>query len=230
MFGVLRFAATATLAEVVRGIHRTPAHRIALVFPLGAHVRMAEVGRMGVVDLLCQEQRKEATIVGGDAHLRACAVACGLRAAMTVEDWRAMRTSRSAWISWRKRQPSPLVQLTLLPSATAHATVMSTENRDVADDENDPRDDLPAYIRELLALQGREPPAEPPSPRLHTLTAPRQTTIAYDLDRDDDLRELWESDEERLTETIRSSSGLSRALLARQWRMAQATASDGPSN
>lgn len=238
MFGVLRFAATATLADVVRGIHRTPAQRIALVFPLGAHVSLAEIGRMGVVDLLCQEQRKEATIVGGDAELRACAVACGLRAAVTVEDWRAMRIPRSTWISWRKAQPTISVKMmvlpnvtALLPSDTAQGTSLAPHSgelaEDDAEDDADPCDDLPERIRELLTLQGREPSAESPQRRPHMLTAPRRTTIAYDLDRDDDLRDLWESDEERLTQTIRSSSGLSRTILESQWHMTQVTVPSG---
>lgn len=225
MFDVLRFPATATLTDVVRGIQRTPAHRIALVFPLGIRVSVAEVGRMGVVDLLCQEQRKEATIVGGDAQLRACAVACGLPAAMTVADWRAMRPQRTDVLARRpKARPPATVRLTLLPPLATDVASLSGENADFTDDTVDPVDELPSYIRELLALHGHELPA---TSARHLYAAPRHPTIATTLDHDDDLRERWECDEQLLTETIRRSSGLSSRLLAAKWRSTQMAPSDG---
>lgn len=212
MFGVLRFSATASLAQVVRAIQRTPTRRIALVFPLGAGVAVAEIGRMGVVELLCREQRKEATIVGGDAELRASAIACGLRAAMTVEDWRAMHTARNTWLSWRKTRPSAPTQLTLLPSSSG------VRGDDEGGYDPDEGDEVPDYIRELLALHGHEFASPIPIRPHHDVSAaPRMNVIAYDLDRDDDLRELCERDEEQLTETIRRSSGLDMATLAAGW-------------
>lgn len=214
MFGVLRFSATAPLSEVVRAIQRTPAHCIALVFPLGEHVHVAEIGRMGVIDLLCREQRKEGTIIGGDAQLRASAIACGLRAAMTVEDWRAMGAARYTWLTRRKTRPSGPVQLTLLPAPPADDRCDAGE----AHAYHDEPDEIPEFIRELLALHGHDPlPSAQVSPYHDVPATPQKSIIAYDLDRDDGLRALWESDEERLTEAIRRSSGLDTAALAAGW-------------
>lgn len=233
MFRVFRFSAAATLAEVARTIHRTPARRIALVFPLGARSRLADLGRMHVVDALCRELYKEATIVGGDELLRAYAVASGLRAAMTVEDWRQMRAPHISWQSRRATARRSTPRLTLLPAASA-STATGRDDGSSADGDFDSSDGetvLPDFVRELLILHGRDGAgADPISLRRAFADAPTvvprpsamqgamqgtmPSTIAYDLDRDDALRAKWEDDEDRLTRAIRSSSGVGVAWLA----------------
>lgn len=227
MFRVLRFTAKATLADVARSICRTPARRIALVFPLGDRTRFADAGRMDALATLCREHAKEATIVGGDELLRACAVACGLRAAVTIEDW---REAQPAW-SLRRRKanhPAP-ARLSVIerPQVSEAREAEGAEETDEAlDDEVEI--DPPAYVQELLALYRQPddgasgepmgvPRRQPIQLRRPFVVALRAGTLAYDLDADDRVRALSEDDEERLTTTIRRTSGLDADLFARSW-------------
>jgi len=231
MFRVLRFSAQTTLAEVVRAIRRAPALRIALVFPPGVRSRFADTGRMETLVTVCRESHKEATIVGGDELLRACAVACGLRAAVTLDDWREThprRTPRRAQARGSasrvaKATTRKLPELVVVPAQAIQA--IHEQDGDEASDWLDL--DPPDHIQELLALHGR---MLGPLETLETLAgreaialrrpvavAPRMATVAYDLDPDDLPRSLAEDDEERVTATIRQTSGLDGARLAQGW-------------
>jgi hypothetical protein len=227
MFRVLRFQVHTSLADVVRAVRRTPAQRIALVFPLGLHTPLANLVRMEALADVCREHRKEATVVGGDDRLRAFAVACGLSAAVILDDWREARPARTS--KWAKGSAPVQPQLVLLPLPGAGIAA-----EEPADDEDDSFDvDPPAYLRELLALHGRgldaddasdsEDSADSPEDgevirvRRPFAVAPRMTTLAYDVDSGALLRSLSEDDEERLTATIRKTSGLKSALVSGGW-------------
>jgi hypothetical protein len=234
MFRVLRFSAQTTLAEVTRAVHRAPARRIALVFPPGVRSRFADTGRMEAIAAACREGDKEATIVGGNELLRACAAACGLRAAVTLDDWREA-DGRAALPARTPRRPkaTSLAQpyLALLPSPASHATHENERAEESGWLDIDP----PEYVQELLALHGRALDApnrgEPIAARRPLRGAPRPSALAYDLDSDDLPRALAEHDEERLTATIRKTSGLDVARLSMGWLApAGAAASDGETN
>jgi hypothetical protein len=240
MFRVLRFTPKATLAEVARSICRTPARRIALVFPLGDRTRFANKGWMDALAALCREHHKDATIVGGDELLRASAVAGGLRAAVTLDDWREAQPERSSRRA-RARLDVP-VRLAVIERPENGRTA---DNREELDDPFDV--DPPAYVRELLALYGsagddmgttpaRETGYEPIRLRRPFVVAERATSTtrhaydhAYDLDSAERLRAISEDDEERLTATIRRTSGLDAELFAKSWPGSlEAAAPDGP--
>jgi hypothetical protein len=241
MFRVLRFQVHTSLADVVRAVRRTPAQRIALVFPLGLRTPLANLVRMEALAEVCREHRKEATIVGGDDRLRAYAVACGLRAAVILDDWRDARPARSS--KWAKGSAPAQPQLVLLPPPGAELAA-----HEPADDDDEPFDDPPAYLRELLALHGRGVDADDTAASANSVdstedgdgaevirvrrpfaVAPRMTTLAYDIDSGALLRSLAEDDEERLTATIRKTSGLKSALVSGGWstREAEPAAAEG---
>lgn len=220
MFHVLRFSAQTTLAEVVRAIRRAPALRIALVFPPGVRSRFADTGRMETLVAVCRESHKEATVVGGDELLRACAVACGLRAAVTLDDWREtrpVRTARGAKARGTKATARKLPELVVVPAQAVQAVLEHD-----GDEDGDWLDlDPPDHVQELLALHGRMLDTlagrEAIALRRPMAVAPRMATVAYDLDPDDLPRSLAEDDEERLTATIRRTSGLDEEALAACW-------------
>lgn len=224
MFRVLRFHETTTLADVSRAIQRTLARRIALVFPSGMRARWADAGWMEAIATLCTEAGKAATIVGGDELLRAWAVASGLPAAVSVEDWRAMRAGAEQ--SWRisRRRALP-VRLTLVPSQPV-ADTHDDDDADLLTYEAEP----PEFVRELLSLHGRDVAqgsvaiGTPGQPRRPFVVVPRPSTIAYDLDTSDAVRAKWEHDEEHLTATIRATSGLApdpqaERIATKRWRV-----------
>ncbi len=239
MFRVLRFSAKTTVADVARSIQRTPARRIALVFPLGDRTRFADTGRMDIVARICGERRKDVTIVGGDELLRACAVACGLRAAVTLEDW---HDAQPTWSLRRAKPRLSMSRLQVIPKPAGAQSEASVEPDGEADDGADDRLDVdpPAYIQELLALYQQEPESRMAASAREPITLPRPFAVAtrtsdlaydldYDLDCDDLVRALAEDDEERLTTTIRQTSGLDQDLFAQSWPGAlEAAAPDGP--
>lgn len=236
MFRVLRFAPTATVADVARSICRTPARHIALVFAPGQRTRLADAGQMDALAALCREHHKDATIVGGDELLRASAVARGLPAAVTLEDWRDAQPSRHP----RRHEPRPdgPTRLSALPRAKGDHAEETEEGGDAFDDgfELDP----PEYVRELVALfhpgalgeagsparePSREASREPIRLRRPFVVAARASVLPYDIDSGDRLRAISEDDEERLTATIRRSSGLDATLFAASWPASRGAAS-----
>ena len=60
---------------------------IALVFPVDETTCLRNSATLAALYTLCRLLGKEAVIIGGDALLRARAVAAGLQAATTLDDW-----------------------------------------------------------------------------------------------------------------------------------------------
>jgi hypothetical protein len=230
VLGVLRFSAGATLAPVMRAVRRSPTRRIALVFPLGIPCLLAASEPMEALESLAtfaRESGKDVTIVGGDELLRAHAVAAGLWTATTLDDWHATmpaepsRLARSKWRrAWARNHAQPTRRLALVrsdelvESADAFKTLETASDPDGAF-ANDP----PDYVRELLALHGRAVDVRPDDgQRRHAATQPRPAgALAYAADDVDELRALSERDEERLTATIRRTSGLGASALSLPW-------------
>jgi hypothetical protein len=217
MFRVLRFPVNSSPAAVARAVRRTPARDIALVFPLGMPSLLSYLERMETLHALCSEVGKQATIVGGDALLRATAVAAGLPAAVTLEDWKLGRGEsgagwRSGWRS-RRQQTVPQLELVALPESAAEDTVFDdTDCLDV---------DPPDYVLEILALSGRAR-ADDDEPRGRQLRAPAvwAGSLAYDRPDFEPFLALSEEYEERVTGAIRATSGLGPAPWIGDWSSA----------
>ncbi len=91
MFDVLRFKADVTAARINAALVLTPARRVALVFPEGQRVPIAQPATLQALAERARVAHKQIAIVGGDAYLRACAVTAGLAAATTLDEWRGAR-------------------------------------------------------------------------------------------------------------------------------------------
>jgi len=219
MFRVLRFSAQATLAQVTQALRRAPARRLALVFPPGARPTLADEARLATLAEHCARIAKDVTIVGGDELLRASAVAAGLRAARTLEDWRAVLAA--AVPEWGRAfgpkprgQGGPLLALVPPPAADPAATVEWGDDDEFAVDP-------PEYVREILALHGRESDARGPTDARPSRSYPayraRASALALDQDDEEAMRLRSERDEELLTAAIRRTSGLDAAIPSARW-------------
>jgi hypothetical protein len=149
MFDVLRFKAEAPVARISAALTRTPARQVALVFPLGVPVAIADLAALSTLSAQAQRARKAVTIVGGDALLRACAVTAGFAATTSVEEWRAAKDARATGSSGGH---APAFAL-LTPASGGH-TAGAACPEDNAAWELDP----PAYIARLLHDVGHEEP------------------------------------------------------------------------
>src|SRR5579862_7651986 len=88
MFEIVRLKADASVARAGAAVVLAPARHVALVFPAGAPVGIAHPAALDMLADRARAAHKRVTIIGGDAHLRACAVTAGLAAATTLEEWR----------------------------------------------------------------------------------------------------------------------------------------------
>lgn len=147
MFDVLRFKADAPIARISAALARTPARRVALVFPLGMPVTIADVAVLATLAARAQSARKSVTIVGGDAHLRACAVTAGFAASTSLDEWRTAKDDRPGG-------PSNTPALALLDAASGGLALSATSTDESAAWEIDP----PPYIARLLHAEGHGDP------------------------------------------------------------------------
>lgn len=206
MFDVMRFSGRATYLSVVVAVRCSPIRRLALAFPLGADTRFASSERMESLAALAWDHGKTLTIVGGSELLRAHAVAAGLCAAMTLDDWRAKphaTSSAPARVTPRQTGASARPRLTLVPNATPRPASAQDAAESLWDDEP------PAHIREVLARHGRI------ASRPAAVSQPGAYEIGYSSAHDDaDAMRLilWsERYEERMTSRIRATGGLAMA-------------------
>jgi hypothetical protein len=196
MFDVLRFKADTPVTRVSAALARTPARKVALVFPLGASVTIADAAALASLSARTAKSHKSVTIVGGDTHLRACAITAGFAAATTIEDWRAAGEDLASEISGAYTPA-----LTLLDGASAPCARAAHTPDDNATWELDP----PPYIARLLApeaqVEGHVFVAADSSGRLRALPPPSDAA-AY-------LAALRASErhEEDISDAIRETSG-----------------------
>ncbi|HET8907557.1 MAG TPA: hypothetical protein VFN11_11395, partial [Ktedonobacterales bacterium] len=61
--------------------------RVALVVPTGERTCLDDDGVLSALHRRCQLLGKRVVIIGGDARLRALAVAAGFEAATSLDDW-----------------------------------------------------------------------------------------------------------------------------------------------
>ena len=77
----------ASYATVSAALTLASGRRVALVFPAGESTCLDDAAPLSALHTRCRLLGKEAVIIGGDAFLRARAVAAGFEAATTLDDW-----------------------------------------------------------------------------------------------------------------------------------------------
>jgi hypothetical protein len=77
----------ASYATVSAALTLASGRRVALVFPAGKSTCLDDTAALNALHTRSRLLGKEAVIIGGDAFLRARAVAAGFEAATTLDDW-----------------------------------------------------------------------------------------------------------------------------------------------
>lgn len=87
MDDIVRLRPQSTYATVSAALALSRGQRVALIFPVGERTCLDELAVIESLRARCQSLGKVAVIIGGDAQLRAHAVAAGFETATTLEDW-----------------------------------------------------------------------------------------------------------------------------------------------
>lgn len=87
MDDVVRLRPNSSYATLSAALTLSKGRRVALVFPVGERTCLRDTPSLDTLRTRCRQLGKEAVIIGGDAWLRAHAVAAGFEAATTLEDW-----------------------------------------------------------------------------------------------------------------------------------------------
>jgi len=214
MFDIVRLKADASVARVGVAVALTPARRVALVFPTGASVAIAQPATLGLLATRAQAAHKHITIVGGDADLRACAVTAGLAAAPTLDEWRAAAARD------RSSTPAPALSARVRGSAASSGRLRLVEAPDGWNDGRDdhtsdedlmdlPMDiDPPDYVARLMAAEdaprGRADGVLPLTP---SFSRPRELRAPDDVAAFAAAIRASERDEEEISDTIVETSG-----------------------
>lgn len=74
-------------ATVSAALALASGRQVALVFPVGETTCLRDTATLSALHARCRLLGKDAVIIGGDALLRAQAVAAGFQAATTLDDW-----------------------------------------------------------------------------------------------------------------------------------------------
>lgn len=166
MFDVMRFKPDVSAARLGAALVLVPARHVALVFPFGARVAIGEPAALTHLAGRARAIRKQITIVGGDAHLRACAAVAGIPVATTLDEYRhtassaASEATPAASHPMRGHESAPsTARLTLLDSAApwAAAPSLNVESLEPLVD-----DGLPDYLLRLLPSDEELTPAHDP--------------------------------------------------------------------
>jgi hypothetical protein len=190
----------APLATILASLQRLRAREVLLKLPLGKPSLLADDTALHQLALFCQHTDKDLAIIGGDESLRARAVAAGFVVATSPED----HEQRAARQGGRRHPNQPWEDVYAQFAARRGASPPRPRPRD----DESPLDELPEYVRRLL----EELPALPAvlgTPQVAATQRAHRTTRKLPAVTDEDLvRAAYESDEESLTETIRTTGKL----------------------
>lgn len=189
---ILHFSQTTTAGEVLAALKRTPDTVCAAVFPSGQGCRIADEGEMATLSAYCSERTLAVTIIGGDASLRARAVAAHFVAATSLDEWDVLDEPEDV-VAYGRRE---LALFTVLPELIADDTQGLYDPL-----HNDP----PEYVRELQAAHAT---GELGDIAHVTRTLPSLIQHATEDAQAEALRRACERYEERITARIRRTSGL----------------------
>jgi hypothetical protein len=202
MDDIVRLKPQSTYATVSAALTLAKGRRVALVFPEGERTCLHETALLDAISARCHQLGKVAVIIGGDAWLRAHAVAAGFETATTLEDWGDTAPDLQAVRPRRAGRSTPRLHLVAVPLQT------DTNIPDSDDTVSDPWViEPPDYV---IALRKA---FVTPSP---VVRAPVVTgslaRVLLDED-DDDAIAASERFEEVITGRILETSGVHRAVL-----------------
>ena len=206
MDDIVRLKPQSTYATVSAALTLAKGRRVALVFPEGERTCLHETALLDALSARCHRLGKVAVIIGGDAWLRAHAVAAGFETATTLEDWGDTAPDLQAAVrSRRAGRSTPRLHLVVPSHADASDTYGYADNDDIASDPwvIEPPDYVIALRQAFVS----------PSP---VVRAPVVTgslaRVLLDED-DDDAIAASERFEEVITGRILETSGVHRATL-----------------
>lgn len=116
MDDIVRLKPQSTYATVSAALTLAKGRRVALVFPVGERTCLHETELLDALYARCQQLGKVAVIIGGDAWLRAHAVAAGFETATTLEDWGDTAPDLQAVRPRRPSRSTPRLHLIAVPS------------------------------------------------------------------------------------------------------------------
>ena len=110
MDDIVRLKPQSTYATVSAALTLAKGRRVALVFPVGERTCLHETELLYALHARCQRLGKAVVIIGGDAWLRAHAVAAGFETATTLEDWGDTAPDHHSCAHHKQVQPARQVQ------------------------------------------------------------------------------------------------------------------------
>jgi hypothetical protein len=190
----------APLAAILASLQRLRAREVLLKLPLGKPSLLADDTALHQLALFCQHTDRELAIIGGDETLRARAVAAGFVVATSPEDHEQRAAQRAVRRHSNQSWEDAYAQFAARRSARP--------SRSRPRDDEPPLDEPPEYVRRLL----EELPALPAAPHTAAMQRGRRTTRKLPAVADEDLvRDAYESDEDSVTETIRTTGKLGQS-------------------
>lgn len=115
MDDIVRLKPQSTYATVSAALTLAKGRRVALVFPEGERACLHETALLDALSARCHRLGKVVVIIGGDAWLRAHAVAAGFETATTLEDWGDTAPDLQAVRPRRAGRSTPRLHLVALP-------------------------------------------------------------------------------------------------------------------
>lgn len=115
MDDIVRLKPQSTYATVSAALTLAKGRRVALVFPAGEPTCLRETALLDALSARCNQLGKVAVIIGGDAWLRAHAVAAGFETATTLEDWGDTAPELRAARPRRATHSTPRLHLVAVP-------------------------------------------------------------------------------------------------------------------
>jgi len=122
MDDIVRLKPQAIYATISAALALVKGRRVAPVFPVNEPTCLHETSMLDALSARCHQLGKVAVIIGGDAWLRAHAVAAGFETATTLEDWGDTAPDLQAARPRRHSYSTPRLRLvTVPPQADASA-------------------------------------------------------------------------------------------------------------
>ena len=135
MDDIVRLKPQSTYATISAALALVKGRRVALVFPVNEPTCLHETSMLDALSARCHQLGKVAVIIGGDAWLRAHAVAAGFETATTLEDWGDTAPDLQAARPRRHSYSTPRLRLvTVPPQADASAAYSDAYSDDTARD------------------------------------------------------------------------------------------------
>jgi hypothetical protein len=204
MDDIVRLKPQSTYATVSAALTLAKGRRVALVFPAGERTCLHETTLFDALSARCYRLGKVAVIIGGDAWLRAHAVAAGFETATTLEDWGDTAPDLQAARPRRAGRSTPRLHLVAVsPQVDADDAYASSD--DIASDMwmSEPPDYVIALRKAFVS----------PSPVVRApIVTGSLARVLLDED-DDDAIAASERFEEVITGRILETSGVYRAVL-----------------